>query len=440
MNKKVLTVAMAYIAIAVGAGFASGQEVLQYFVGFGPWGLVGALAAAIVFSFAGFVIVQLGSYFLASDHKVVFGEVAHPVLAFLFDVTVTVTAFSIGFIMIAGGGTNLNQQFGLPTWVGSAIVIVVVLAMGFLDVSRVTRIIGALTPVLIICVLAVTIYALTHIDATWSDIHASTQLVDTTIAHWSLSSLNYVAMNLCVVASMAIVIGGDISDPKVAGFGGLLGGVFFGVLLLAITVSLYVHVPTVYRDDMPMLTLAASAAPWAGHVMALVVFGMILNSAIGMFYALASRFSTGSTGRFRLVLVALVVAGTVLSAFGFKNLVTWLFPVIGYAGFILMGVLGYSWIRTRRMINEETDRRGRITRLLRRKLRSDRVFSRLDQARLDREVSASFIENAQLVGTIGSETCDDLDARGIAHDDLDGESVLQNQAEPGAPTGEVSAK
>ena len=61
MNKKVLTVAMAYIAIAVGAGFASGQEVLQYFVGFGPWGLVGALAAAIVFSFAGFVVVQLGS-------------------------------------------------------------------------------------------------------------------------------------------------------------------------------------------------------------------------------------------------------------------------------------------------------------------------------------------------------------------------------------------
>ncbi|MCW1085741.1 hypothetical protein OJ920_11255, partial [Streptococcus anginosus] len=66
--------------------------------------------------------------------------------------------------------------------------------------------------------------------------------------------------------------------------------------------------------------------------------------------------------------------------------------------------------------------------------------SRRDQARLDREVSASSIENAQLVGTIGSETCDDLDARGIAHDDLDGESVLQNQAEPGAPTGEVSAK
>ena len=77
MNKKVLTVALAFIGITVGAGFASGQEVLQYFSGFGVWGIVGAVITGIVFSFAGLVVVQLGSYFLASDHNVVSVSYTH---------------------------------------------------------------------------------------------------------------------------------------------------------------------------------------------------------------------------------------------------------------------------------------------------------------------------------------------------------------------------
>ena len=40
---------MAFIGVVVGAGFASGQEAMQYFVAFGNWGLWGiALAAGLM--------------------------------------------------------------------------------------------------------------------------------------------------------------------------------------------------------------------------------------------------------------------------------------------------------------------------------------------------------------------------------------------------------
>ena len=41
MSKKYLSVAFAYVGVIVGAGLASGQDLLQYFLFFGAKGLIG---------------------------------------------------------------------------------------------------------------------------------------------------------------------------------------------------------------------------------------------------------------------------------------------------------------------------------------------------------------------------------------------------------------
>ncbi|MDU7287771.1 MAG: hypothetical protein E7L40_09465 [Corynebacterium kroppenstedtii] len=44
MFKRTIAVAMSVVGLIVGAGFSSGQEVLQYFVAFGKWGSGGPLS------------------------------------------------------------------------------------------------------------------------------------------------------------------------------------------------------------------------------------------------------------------------------------------------------------------------------------------------------------------------------------------------------------
>lgn len=39
--------------LLVGAGFASGQELLVFFVNFGAWGVAGTLVSAALFTFLG---------------------------------------------------------------------------------------------------------------------------------------------------------------------------------------------------------------------------------------------------------------------------------------------------------------------------------------------------------------------------------------------------
>lgn len=126
MNGQVLKVALAFVGIIVGAGFASGQEVMQYFVAFGINGLWGAVISAVVMTVMALIILQLGSYFKAGEHGEVFRRVSHPVFSRLLDLGVVLTLFSTGFVMFAGAGANLNQQWGLPLWVGALIMVTLV--------------------------------------------------------------------------------------------------------------------------------------------------------------------------------------------------------------------------------------------------------------------------------------------------------------------------
>lgn len=114
MFKRALGIAMAFIGLIVGAGFASGQEMMQFFVAFGTMGIVGALIASLVMMLSGIAALQLGSYTQASEHTAVFRLVSHPAVAWFMDAVTVTTLFAIGFVMFAGGGANLSQQFGWP--------------------------------------------------------------------------------------------------------------------------------------------------------------------------------------------------------------------------------------------------------------------------------------------------------------------------------------
>jgi len=134
--RNIIGIALAFIGLLVGAGFATGQEVVQYFTAFGLNGVWGIIIAGVVMTLAGTVFLQLGSYFHASEHNAVFRKVSHPIVSKMLDVAVIFTLFAVGFVMLAGAGSNLAQQFGFPTWVGSTVMMVLVLLTGLLDVNR----------------------------------------------------------------------------------------------------------------------------------------------------------------------------------------------------------------------------------------------------------------------------------------------------------------
>lgn len=65
--KIILLVAGSYSAFIVGASFATGQKILQYFAAHGMLGLVGALVSLITFSLTDYYLLDWGQKNINSD-------------------------------------------------------------------------------------------------------------------------------------------------------------------------------------------------------------------------------------------------------------------------------------------------------------------------------------------------------------------------------------
>lgn len=427
MLKRSVAIAMAVVGLIVGAGFASGQEMMQYFVAFGRWGIGGAVMAGVIMAAAAAAVLSLASYFLADEHTAVFDRISSPIMSRVLDVAVMVTLFSTGFVMFAGAGSNLNQQFGLPLWMGSLLMMILVLAAGMLDVDKVSKIIGGITPFIIVFLVGAAIYSIIGADKSLGELEPATADLLTTLPNWWLSSLNYVGFSLMVAVSMAIVIGGTQLNPREAGLGGLFGGVTFGGLLVLCSVALFYSVEHVGGDDMPMLTIVDRVNPTLGVAMAIVVYGMIFNTAIGMFYALGKRLTRNDKDKFRPVFIGSVLVGFALSFIGFQTLVSTVYPALGYIGIALIVVVVLARITGRAQLAEEAERRARIRDLVRRRLDPRKKFSRKDSATLKKEIAASNADDEELIDTVREEVAQELEG-----DSVEGEAnaTAQSNADP----------
>lgn len=361
MWKRSLAVAASFVGIVVGAGFASGMEALQYFVAYGTNGFYGVILASVTMLFAATAFMTFGSYFLARDHNEVFYNVTSKPAAFIMDWSAVACMFSVGFVMFAGAGSNLQQAFEWPIWVGAVAMLALMLIVGRFDVDKVSSVIGWATPLLVVFVLIGSIYSFTQVDVSWSEVgnYAQQEVsrADGT-PYWWLGALNHTGLNALCGVSMALVMAGDEFDTKSSRFGGILGGVIYAVMLALLVASLLIQVESVNGTDMPLLAVIDNVDPVLGFIMTWVIFLMVFNTCLGMFYALAKRLTRKNPERFYPAYAIACVVGFGLSFAGFQPLVNSLYPILGYLGLFVMAVMTVTYLRHRDELKDEGERRA----------------------------------------------------------------------------------
>lgn len=395
-----LSIAFAYVGVLTGAGLASGQELLQYFTAFGKAGLIGIIVVGFLHTFLGAMILQLGSYFQASEHDEVLQEITHPWINRFLDMALVLTCFVIGFVMIAGAGANLNQQFGLPVWLGSALCAGLVILVGHLDFDKVQAIIGSFTILIIGFIGLAAIYTFLHLEGDFFANEALARSLPTTLPNIWISVINYFSMCFITGASMAIVLGGNAFQLKEAGRGGLVGGLIVGLIGIVIAMVLYVRLDQVMGSDIPMLKLVEEISPILGFLMSLVIYAMIFNTAMGLYYALARRFSGDRPRKFSLVLIGLVLVGFALSFVGFKTLIAYMYPMLGYIGLLLIGVVVWAWMSHRGTIRVETGRRSLIMDLSKKHFDENQSLNRREYRILNFLIRKSNLDDREVRETV----------------------------------------
>ncbi|MBV7491345.1 MULTISPECIES: hypothetical protein [unclassified Pseudomonas] len=347
--KESLKIAGAFVGVIVGAGFASGRELQMMFVDFGVWGLLGAVVSAALFTFLGMALAGMGSRLQARSHKDVVYALCGRYLGTFVDLMITFFMFAVTVVMLAGGGALLEQQFGIPAMFGSVAVTLIVVAIVCLDVQKVIGMIGAVTPLLILTAVAVALYGVATRGLSFGELNQLASQQDAGASHWLLGALLYVSYNIVAGVPFLAIMGGAAKSEKQAIWGGIFGGALLGLLMLVMSLGLLSRLDSVADLPMPMLSIATEVSPVLGLLMAVIIFLMIVNTAVGTLYSFSARLLPAGTRKFRVGSAAAGALAFVGSLVGFVNLVGQVYPLFGYLGFLLIGAVVVGWLRVGRL-------------------------------------------------------------------------------------------
>lgn len=340
----IFRIAAAYIGTVVGAGFASGQEVLQFFGYFGFWGLIGLGLATVLFIFFGYAVLILSHHLKAYSHLPVMRHAGGPWLGKAIDGITTFFLFGALAVMAAGAGAIFGEEYRLPALLGSTLLIAVTLVTVLLGINRVITAISFVTPLLIATVLGVSLLIIFKNPASlltnlsWSEVPLAA------VPFWPLAALLYASYNL-VLAIAVLAPLGSLSPQENLLPGATLGGLGLGLGAGAITLALLATAPEVTAWEVPMLQIAGNLAAPVRIVYSIILLAEIYTTAVSSLYGFTARLAQPQSKWFSYLAIITSTVALLASQFGFSRLVATLFPLVGYGGLLLLGALAYYFLR-----------------------------------------------------------------------------------------------
>ncbi|MDT8465032.1 hypothetical protein OYC61_018335 [Alcaligenes nematophilus] len=347
--KNILGIAMAFVGVVVGAGFASGQEILQFFSSFGYRGLLGGVVSGLCFTILGMAVGELSQVSVSHSFKEGLYLICGPRLGVVVDIMITFFMYAIAVVMFAGGGSLMEQQWGVPAQYGSIAVMLITVLIVFLRVDRVMAFIGSITPILVLMMIFLCIYSWNTRDLPLEELDVIAQTKPQGAGHWLVGSLLYVSYNMVVGAPFLMIAGAQATSRRNALLGGLVGGLLLGFLIVLISAGVFGRIDTIGSAALPMLMLATEQSKLLGTIMSVVIFAMILTTSVGVLYSFSARIFTPNTRKFNIGTAIAGVLGLVGAKIGFINLVGTVYPFFGYLGFVLMAWILIAWFRLRRL-------------------------------------------------------------------------------------------
>ena len=319
----------------MGAGFASGREIWQFFGVFGTFGNIGIIFAAILFVTLGMMTGYIARTLGTSDMGKVVVPGGNQKVISAIGYFMAILLYTAIVSMTAAGGALLNQLFGLPRVIGGILVTVLVILTVLGEFERVSKVFRHIMPVLFVTVVAVSILVIT-MPLEPSNLHA--ELEPSPLApNWVIAALLYISVNML---GMIAVIAKSAVNAKNSrhGIGGAgLGGIFLGLLSFVLLAAMQKDMYYTQALDMPMLGFAGRVSPFLTVVYGLVLFCSIYSAATSNYYAFTTKIKEGPHKKKLVILFA--VLGFLMGLMGFKNVIGILFPIIGFLGFVVIGML-----------------------------------------------------------------------------------------------------
>lgn len=337
---RVLTYAGAIIAFLIGSGFATGQEILQYFTSYGYWGILGTgLLVLVLMTYVAIEFFTVGQTKKFERPSLIFHYYCGKHLGTFFDFFSVLFVFLSFTVMVAGAGAVFEEHYGMSKYIGGVGLAVAVGISVWFGLKSLVDVIGKIGPLIVVIAVALGIVGIVQNPAGIAEGNTLLPELELTQAstNWFMSGLSYVGFCMLWLAAFLTALGKTARSRREAASGGLVGAVAFSVACIIVGLGLLANITRVGGTEIPMLVLASDVSPLLASGISVVILAGIYTTAVPLLWTVSSRFSADKTPRFKYLTIALAAAGTVIGLIlPFSQMVNLVYVINGYVGILLL--------------------------------------------------------------------------------------------------------
>jgi len=327
--KSAINIAMVYIGLVIGAGFASGREILEYFNMKDK-----GETFPVVLTFILFVMISYLILYKSKKHRITgFGEFVDFMAgrsSIVIKVIMYLFMFCGFFVMLSAGGALFEAGIGCDRRWGVMSLAVICFVVFSFDIKGIVAINTILVPFMVIGIAYLSVTAMMYESVTTSSI----SIVNNSL----VSAVCYVSYNT-ITAGAVLVPLYPIADKKSIKIGALAGSGILCLLVFIIRSALNMYYDSIFNSQMPMLDLAIMRGEIYQYIYMVVLFTSICTTAVSHGFGVLSIFRFNTLKKRVIAAAVFCLAALPFSELNFSFLVSSLYSVFGYVGIFWLLIL-----------------------------------------------------------------------------------------------------
>ena len=345
--RNVVTFAGAFIAWIIGSGFATGQEILQFFTSYGYYSYGVVLLNLLGFLFLGQVLFTTGYAHREEENFNHFTFFCGKNVGRFYSWLIPVTLLMIMAVLISGAGATISEYYGINRYLGSMIMAVMVLCAYLTGFEKMVRIVSTIGPVIIAFTLMVGLTTVIRGAANLSHIRQYETVLGASRSapNWLISSVLYISLNFLSGSTYFTALGMTARSRKEAKWGAVWGALTMILAIAIMNTAILLHSKDAASLAIPTLYLARHISNVLGAVFSVVLVLGMFSSCSTMMWTVCSRFSFSAPGRNRMAAAAVAVFAFLLGMLPFSRLINVFYPFVGYMGLIYIGCVSCKGLR-----------------------------------------------------------------------------------------------
>ncbi len=334
-----MKIAGVYTSVILGAGFASGAELLNFFVRFGLSGFYGLLLSGLFFAVLGFAVIELSRTYHITSHRdfisIIFGR-----LSFVAELIIMLFVGTIFSTMLAACGAIvrdcgiINTPFSFSAGViGLGILCFIVFLF---DLDALMKINALICPVMVIGGVVVGLLSF------YENFYGAKSVFNILGNNWLFSSILYTSYNIITAVFVLVALSKDSKSKASSLWGSVLGSLCMTILGFSLFLALYFARRNVNdSSELPMLSILIGKDIAYGFYL-LILSLAIFTTALANGFALISFLSHHMNPLLAKALVTILAM--LLAHIGFSSFIGMLYPLFGYLGLIEIFLILNKWL------------------------------------------------------------------------------------------------